>query len=124
MKEINKEEMFGNLKSFLKSKGVDLQDGGDYTHHVRRGCDILTDTVNLSQRGYENAKGAMERGLDQLRQTIHERTAPKSQPTQAQSASTAQASAPPPEAEKVKTAKTSTKSTKASSKKPSRKSKK
>ncbi len=124
MKEINKEEMFGNLKGFLKSKGIDLQDGGDYTHHVRRGCDILTDTVNLSQRGFENAKGAMERGLDQLRQTIHERTAPKSQSAQAKSASNAQADAPPPKVDEVKAAKTSTRATKASSKKPGRKSKK
>ena len=76
MKEINKEEMFSNLKDFLKSKGIELQEGS-YSHGIRKGCDLLTDTVNLSQRALDHAKDAMDKGLDQVRQTIHEKTAPK-----------------------------------------------
>ena len=76
MNEINKEEMFGNLRNFLKSKGVELQEGS-YSEGIRKGCDLLTDTVNLSQRAIGRAKDAMDKGLDQVRQTIHEKTAPK-----------------------------------------------
>lgn len=76
MNEINKEEMFGNLKSFLKSKGIELQEGS-YSDGIRKSSDMLADAVNLSQRGFENAKTAMGKGLNQLRQTIHEYTAPR-----------------------------------------------
>jgi hypothetical protein len=81
MNQINKEEMFGNLKSFLKSKGIELQEGS-YAEGIRKSSDMLADAVNLSQRGIENAKTAMGKGLNQLRQTIHEYTAPKSQSAQ------------------------------------------
>jgi len=77
MSEIKKEEMFGNLKSFLKSKGIDIQEGS-YANGIRRGCDILTDTVNMSQRAFDRAKVAVDEGLDKARQTVHEYTAPKS----------------------------------------------
>ena len=76
MSEIKKEEMFGNLKSFLKSKGIEIQEGS-YANGIRKGCEILTDTVNLSQRALARAKVAMDKGLDDVRQTVHERTAPK-----------------------------------------------
>ena len=78
MSNIKKEEMFGNLKSFLKSKGIDVQEGS-YANGIRRGCDILTDTVNMSQRALDRAKVAVDqkRGLDKARQTVHEYTAPK-----------------------------------------------
>ena len=68
--------MFGSLKSFLKSKGIEVQEGS-YAEGIRKGCDILTDTVNLSQRAFDRARGAVEKGVDQVRQTVHERTAPK-----------------------------------------------
>ena len=77
MNKINKEEMFQNLKGFLKSKGIELQDGA-YTQRIRNGCGILTDTVNLSQDAVGRAKAAVDKGLDQLRQAVHERTAPRS----------------------------------------------
>jgi len=77
MNQINKDEMFGNLRNFLKSKGIELQEGS-YAEGIRKSCDMLADTVNLSQRGFENAKNAMGKGLDHLRQTIHECTAPRS----------------------------------------------
>ena len=79
MSEIKKEEMFGNLKGFLKSKGIDIQEGS-YANGIRRGCDILTDTVNMSQRAFDRTKTVVEQGLDQARQTVHEYTAPKAQP--------------------------------------------
>src|ERR1700710_1336591 len=75
MSDIKKEEIFGNLKSFLKSKGVEIQDGS-YAEGIRKGCEILTDTVNMSQRAFDRAKGAVDKGLDQVRQTVHEKTAP------------------------------------------------
>jgi hypothetical protein len=77
MSDIKKEEMFGNLKGFLKSKGIDIQEGS-YANGIRKGCDILTDTVNMSQRAFDRAKDAADKGLDQVRQTVHEYTAPKS----------------------------------------------
>jgi hypothetical protein len=77
MSDINKEEMFGNLKSFLKSRGIEIQEGS-YADGIRKGCEILTDTVNMSQRAFDRAKDAMDKGLDQVRQTVHEKTAPKS----------------------------------------------
>jgi hypothetical protein len=97
MNQINKEEMFGNLRNFLKSKGIELQEGS-YAEGIRKGCDILTDTVNLSQRGIGNAKNAVGKGLDHLRQTIHECTAPRTQASaksgaKAQSSKAARASA-------------------------------
>ncbi len=79
MNKIKKEEMFGNLKNFLKSKGIAIEDGS-YADGIRKGCEILTDTVNLSQRAVRKAKVAVDQGLDQVRQTVHERTAPKTSP--------------------------------------------
>jgi hypothetical protein len=76
MSDINKEEMFGNLKNFLKSKGINIQEGS-YANGIRKGCDILTDTVNMSQRALDCAKDAVDKGLDQVRQTVHEKTAPR-----------------------------------------------
>jgi hypothetical protein len=77
MKEIKKEEVFGNFRDFLKSKGIELQEGL-YTQRIRQGCEIVTDSVNLSQQALRKTKSAVNRGLDQLRQVIHEQTAPKS----------------------------------------------
>jgi hypothetical protein len=80
MSDIKKEEMFGNLKGFLKSKGIEIQ-AGAYAEGIRKGCEILTDTVNMSQRAFDRAKEAADKGLDQVRQTVHEYTAPKSKPS-------------------------------------------
>jgi len=88
MSDIKKEEMFGNLKSFLKTKGIEIQEGS-YANGIRRGCDILTDTVNMSQRAYDRAKVAVDQGLNKARQTVHEYTAPKARPGSAKSAASA-----------------------------------
>ena len=76
MQKIEKEEMFRHLKGFLDAKGIVLQEG-TYTQRIRKGCDVLTDSVNLSQRALGRAKATMNTGFDHLRQAIHERTAPK-----------------------------------------------
>ncbi len=106
MKKIEKEELFGNLKDFLKSKGIDLQDGS-YTKRLRRGCGFLTDSINLSQETFGRAKAAVDKHLDQLRQTIHEQTAPRTPPP----------AAPPPKAASGQTRSAKSSATRRSSKK-------
>jgi hypothetical protein len=79
MKTIEKDELFSNLQTFLKSRGVELQDGS-YAQRVRQGCGLLTDVINTAQETVSRAKAEADRKLGQLRQLIHERTAPRSQP--------------------------------------------
>jgi hypothetical protein len=76
MNKIKKEELFGNLKDFLKSKGIELQQGS-YTERLRQGCGVLADSVNMSQEAMHRAKEAVDKGFDQLRQVIHQKTAPR-----------------------------------------------
>jgi hypothetical protein len=76
MKQINKHELFQNLAEFLKSKGVDLKDGS-YTKGIHAGCSFLADAINLSQAGLTRARVEIEKQLDQARQVIHEKTAPR-----------------------------------------------
>lgn len=76
MKTIKHEEIYENLSSFLKSKGVELTDGS-YVRGIRQGCEVLADTVNAAQRTVSTAKTTVESKLDQLRQSIHKATAPK-----------------------------------------------
>ena len=76
MNKVEKEEMFGHVRAFLKSKGIELQEGS-YAQRIRQGCGILTDTINLSQEALGKTKAAVGKGLDQVRQVIHEKTAPK-----------------------------------------------
>ena len=76
MKRIKKNELFRHFGSFLKSKGIELSEGA-YAERVQKGCNLLTDAVNLSQSGLERAKTEAEKKLDQMRQLIHEKTAPK-----------------------------------------------
>ena len=76
MKPIEKHEIFENLSSFLKTRGIEMK-AGSYSQGVQKACEILTDTVNLSQRGLERAKDTLDKNLDRVRQAIHEKTAPK-----------------------------------------------
>jgi len=76
MKQIEKDELYENLSQFLKTKGVELKEGG-YTKGIHAGCSLLADAINMSQAGLERAKSGLEKGLDQVRQVIHEKTAPK-----------------------------------------------
>jgi hypothetical protein len=111
MTDIKKEEMFGNLKNFLKTKGIDIQEGS-YADGIRKGCEILTDTVNMSQRAYERTKVAVDQGFDKARQAVHEYTAPKAKTegakTTASAGSQAKAKAAPKKKASASTKKTST----------------
>ena len=75
MKPIQKDELYANLSEFLKGKGIELKEGA-YTKGIHAGCSLLADAINLSQTGFERAKSGLERRVDQVRQVIHEKTAP------------------------------------------------
>src|SRR5262245_6278994 len=75
MKPIQKDELYQNLSEFLKGKGIELKEGA-YTKGIHAGCSLLADAINLSQTGFERAKAGLERRVDQVRQVIHEKTAP------------------------------------------------
>ena len=76
MKPIQKDELYAHLSQFLKAKGVEMKDGS-YPQAVKKGCSILADAINLSQKGISKAKGEIDKNLDRMRQVIHEKTAPK-----------------------------------------------
>lgn len=76
MKPIQKDELYQNLSEFLKGKGVELKEGA-YTKGIHAGCSLLADAINLSQAGFERAKAGLDKRLDQVRQVIHEKTAPR-----------------------------------------------
>jgi hypothetical protein len=80
MKTIKKDELFRNLSDFLNTKGVELKDGA-YAKRVNRACDLLTDAINGTQKTIKRAKVEVDNKLAQLRQTIHEATAPEPPPT-------------------------------------------
>nr|AUN37494.1 hypothetical protein [uncultured bacterium] len=95
MKPIKKDELFQNLSGFLKSKGVELTEG-TYSQRINRACDLLTDTINTTQKGVEKAKTKVDQKLDGLRQAIHEATAPNAE------AGASTPTPPPPAAEPAK----------------------
>lgn len=76
MKPLEKDELFQNLSEFLKQKGVELKEGS-YTRRVQKGCALLAEAINASQNGLVRAKTEFDRKLDQMRQVIHEKTAPR-----------------------------------------------
>ena len=77
MKKIEKDELYEHLRGFLKSKGIAL-DNGTYTQRIHQGCNLLADAINATQKTVARAKAEADKKLDQLRQSIHEATAPKS----------------------------------------------
>lgn len=79
MNKIDKDELYGNVREFLKGKGVELQEGS-YTRRIQQGCHILAKTINSSRDALERAKAEADRRLDKVRQAIHEKTAPKPPP--------------------------------------------
>ena len=116
MNKIDHEELFGSVKNFLKSKGIDLQEG-TYSQRIRQGCGLLADSINLSHKAWTSAKNTVDEQLGKLRQTIHEQTAPKPPRSQA---------APPPQSGSTKSGtapKSSKKNTRSSAKRRSSKSK-
>jgi hypothetical protein len=74
--KIQKDELYAHLGEFLKSKGIELKEGS-YTKGIHAGCSLLADAINLSQAGIERAKAGLDKKFDQVRQVIHEKTAPK-----------------------------------------------
>lgn len=79
MQTIKKDELFRNLGDFLKSKGIELNDGS-YTARIQQGCNLLADAINATQKTVKTTKIKVDQALDQLRETIHKRTAPKPPP--------------------------------------------
>ncbi len=75
MKQIKSGELFRSVRAFLKSKGIEVQDGS-YAHGIRQGCEVLTNSINVSQRTLQRAKAAVGTGLNRIRETIHEKSAP------------------------------------------------
>ncbi len=80
MKQINQDELYQNISDFLKAKGIEFKEGS-YTKRIQRGCNLLTDAINLTQEGIEKAKTSIDKKLDQMRHVIHEKTAPKPCPS-------------------------------------------
>ena len=76
MNRIKKDELYQYLKGFLKTKGIEFQEGS-YTLNIQKACGLLTNTVNLSQQALERTKAGMDKRLERMRQVIHEKTAPK-----------------------------------------------
>ncbi len=79
MKPFEKDELFQHLSDFLKNKGVELKEGS-YARTIQKSCGLLADAINLGQKGFGRAKVEIDRKLDQMRQVIHEKTAPKASP--------------------------------------------
>lgn len=76
MQPIKKNELFHHLGEFLKSKGIKLTNGS-FTAPIQEGCNLLSDAINATHKTVEHTKIQVDEALDQLRQSIHERTAPK-----------------------------------------------
>jgi len=79
MKTIKKDELFNSLGGFLKLKGIELNEGS-YTTRIQQSCNLLSDAINATQKTVSKTKVKVDRALDQLRQTIHEKTAPAPAP--------------------------------------------
>jgi len=76
MKKIERDELYENLRGFLKTKGIAL-DSGAYSQRIQQGCHLLADAINATQKTVVRAKTEVDKKLDQVRQSIHEATAPK-----------------------------------------------
>ena len=91
MKKLKTGELYAHLSQFLQAKGIELKDGS-YTERLQKGCTVLTDSINFAQGSLKKAKTGVDQKLDQMRQVIHEKTAPKTSPE----AAAAPAAAPAP----------------------------
>jgi hypothetical protein len=76
MKHIEKEELYAHLSDFLKSKGIELKEGS-YSNFIQNGCKVLAEAINLSQQGVRRAKSGLNEKLDEMREFIHQKTAPR-----------------------------------------------
>jgi hypothetical protein len=100
MKTIKKDELFYSLGGFLKSKGIELNDGS-YTTRIQLGCNLLSDAINATQKTVSETKVKVDRALDKLRQTIHESTAPPPPRTKTKTGSTSRGKRPAKAAKKT-----------------------
>ena len=76
MKPLEKDELYQHIHGFLKNRGVELKEGG-YSQTIQKSCSLLSDAINVGQEGLTRAKVEVDKKLDQLRQVIHEKTAPQ-----------------------------------------------
>ena len=79
MKKINDGELFGHLSGFLKAKGIELKEGA-YAKHIEQGCSLLSSAINVSQKGIKRAQAEAAKKIEEMRQVIHEKTAPQPPP--------------------------------------------
>ena len=109
MNTVNKDELYQNLSNFLKTKGIELKEG-TYAQRLQQGCNVLAEIVNTTQHTVGTAKAKVDIALDQLRETIHQATAPKpppaapspNAPASATPSSDPVAAAPPPKTTRPK----------------------
>lgn len=80
MKTLDTDELYHNVHGFLKMKGIELKPGS-YSQKIQKGCALLSDAINVGQEGLTRAKVEIDKKLGQLRQIIHEKTAPAGQST-------------------------------------------
>ena len=79
MQTIKKDELFHSLGDFLKSKGIELSDGS-YATRIQKGCNLLSDVINGTQKTVRKTKDQVGQALGQIRESIHKSTAPKPPP--------------------------------------------
>ena len=98
MKPLQPEELFQHLSGFLKTKGITLTEGS-YAQAIQKSCGLLSDAINLGQDNLGRAKARIDRKLEQMRQVIHEKTAPRTERnTQRPETKSPQPEPPPPPA--------------------------
>lgn len=74
MKTIKQNELYDNVSEFLRSRGIELKEG-PYSRRIRQGCTLLTDAINVAQKGLHTAKTQVETKVDEMRQVIHQKMA-------------------------------------------------
>lgn len=75
MKTIKQNEIYQHVSEFLLARGIEFKEG-PYTHRIRQGCALLSDAINTAQQGLHKAKTQVGNKFDEMRQVIHEKTAP------------------------------------------------
>ncbi len=76
-KKLNQDELYRNMESFLKSKGIEIKDTVFWGKQLKTGCRLLTEGVNHAQSAIETARTTMEGQLEKMRDVVHRKTAPK-----------------------------------------------
>ena len=93
MKQIQKEELYAHVSGFLKTRGIELKEGS-YANFIQNGCKVLAEAINLSQQGVQRATSGLNEKLDEMREIIHRKTAPKRPANQSAGAASAPAAGP------------------------------